>query len=206
MRVLGSSSGLCGSLVVISSNVGRVTKRRPGEVGLYLLSGTSHPLEEFDLLTLGEGHDGLLPGRRPAPVAAPTAAAGLLLGLGREHVHVEHVDLEQLFDGLLDLQLVGVVVHPERVLATLRVVHRLLADDRLEDDLRGVERHAYTSAIVSSDDCRMSSVSALMTSTMLSESARRMETVGRLRADSSSRSSLPAATTSTRPDALSASR
>ena len=49
----------------------------------------------------------------------------------------------------------------------------------------GLERHAYTSAIVVSDGCVMSSVSALRTSTTLSESARMTTTPGRLRADSS---------------------
>ena len=33
-RFWGSSSGLCGSRVVISSNVERVIWRRPGDVGL----------------------------------------------------------------------------------------------------------------------------------------------------------------------------
>ena len=105
-------------------------------------------------------------------IATALAVAALLLGLRGGHVDVQHGDLEQLRDGRGDLQLVGVVMHREGVLVTLRLVHRLLADDRAQDDLRSLERHAYTSAIVPMDGWVMTSVSAFRMSTTLSESAR----------------------------------
>jgi len=52
----------------------------------------------------------------------------------------------------------------------------------------------------------MSNTSAFMTSTMLSESGRMIDTPGMLRADRSRLASVPFATTSTRPVAASASR
>src|SRR6185503_9453849 len=100
----------------------------------------------------------------------------------------------------------GVAVNAERVLGALRLVHRLLADDRTQDDLARLEGHAYTSAMVASEGWVMSSTSAFITSTMLSESGRMIVTPGRLRADRSRFSSLPVATTRIRPAALSESR
>src|SRR5205085_5183312 len=123
-----------------------------------------------------------------------------------EDVDRHDVDLEQLLDRLLDLELIGIRVDAERVLAALGLVHRLLADDRPQHDLRSHEGHAYTSAIVDREGWVMSSVSALMTSTTLSESARMIETPGRLRAESARFCSSPWATTRTRPDTLSAPR
>src|SRR3990172_4708928 len=114
--------------------------RRPGEVALYLRSGTLHPLEEFDLVAGGDGDDGLAPGRSPTLDAHLADTATLLLRLRRQHVDAEHGDLEELLDGGLDLELVGVVVDGEGVLRVLRVVHRLLADDRSQDDLGGEQR------------------------------------------------------------------
>src|SRR3990172_2067183 len=165
--------------------------RRPGEVALYLRSGTLHPLEEFDLVAGGDGDDGLAPGRSPTLDAHLADTATLLLRLRRQHVDAEHGDLEELLDGGLDLELVGVVVDGEGVLRVLRVVHRLLADDRSQDDLGGVQRHAYTSVIVSSAGITMSSVSAFRTSTVLSESARMISTRGRLLAQPSTFSPAP---------------
>ena len=72
-----------------------------------------------------------------------------------------------------------------------------------EDDLGGGQgAHAYTSSIRARAGCSMRTMSALSRSTTLSESARITSTVGRLRADSSSFSSRPGATTRTRPVGL----
>ncbi len=131
-----------------------------------------HPLEEFDLVAGRDRHDGLLPGRGEALDAAALAVAALLLGLRGQDVDVHDRDLEELLDGVLDHQLVGVVMDRERVLATLRLIHRLLADHRSQHDLRSQERHAYTSDIVEIEGWVMSSTSASRTSTTLSESAR----------------------------------
>src|SRR5262249_30144493 len=114
----------------------------------------------------------------------------------------------ELLDRLLDLDLVGVAVDGERVLVAgagvavghRRDVDRLLADHRPEDDVgRGQGAHAYTSSIRARAGCSIRTTSAFRRSTTLSESARITSTVGRLRADSSSFSSRPGATTSTRP-------
>ena len=78
------------------------------------------------------------------------------------------------------------VVDGEGVLAAGRLVDRLLADDRTQDDLgRGQGGHAYTSCMRASEGCSISTRSALIRSTTLSESARMTSTVGRLRAESS---------------------
>src|SRR4051794_27235835 len=124
---------------------------------------SSDSLEELDLLAGGQGHDGLAPGSGPADDAPALGSAPLFLALRREHVdrHDGHVLLgEQLLDRCLDLDLVGIVMDGERVLATAALVHRLLADDRAEDHLVGGERHAYTSSIRASAGCSMSTVSA----------------------------------------------
>src|SRR5689334_9798054 len=182
-------------------------------------AASSDPLEEFDLLARGQGDDGLPPRGRVADDLATAGAAALLLGLRRQHVDRHDRDLlllVELLDRGLDLDLVGLVVDRERVLATARLVDRLLADDGAQDDLGGGQRaHAgtssrlplpYTASIRASDGCSMRTVSALSRSTTLSESARITSTVGRLRAESSSFSSRAGATTSTRPAASSALR
>src|SRR4051812_32539316 len=64
----GSTSGLCGSVVVSSSNSWTVWNRWPGEVGLYLRIGmTLCPFQELgQLLALAQLHVRLLP-IRPLP-------------------------------------------------------------------------------------------------------------------------------------------
>src|SRR3954447_22446821 len=93
-------------------------------------------LEDRDRLALAHLHDGLLPlARAPRGVAAA-------LGLGRDRgrADVDHADVEELLDRLLDLGLVRVRVDPERVLADRRQRVGLLGDDRLDDDLAGVHQ------------------------------------------------------------------
>src|SRR4029079_2951116 len=131
---------------------------------------------------------------RPAP---------LLLGLRRQDVDADDGDLllrVQLLDSRLDLDLVRVPVDREGVLAATRLVDRLLADDRAEDDLgRGQGAHAYTSSIRARAGCSISTTSAWSRSTTLSESARITSTVGRVRGDSASLSSRARGTSSTPP-------
>src|SRR5919201_5636708 len=64
----GRRSGLCGSVVVMSSNATTDMPRRPGDVGLYrLIAIVLHrPEEIFDGLPACKRHDGLLPGGRIA--------------------------------------------------------------------------------------------------------------------------------------------
>src|SRR4029078_11304435 len=159
----------------------------------------------------GQGDDGLAPRGREAEDPAAARAAALLLGLCRQDVDADDSDLlagVQLLDRRLDLDLVGVAVDRERVLvAGLRVavaerrdVDRLLADHGTDDDVGcGQCAHAYTSSIRARAGCSISTMSAFSRSTTFSESARMTSTVGRLRADSSSFSSRPGATTRTRP-------
>src|SRR6266699_3022828 len=77
VRCLGRSSDFSGSVLVISAKSATVPKRRPGEVGLYCLSGiTLDPLERrsenaAERLALPEGNERLLSvggldGRAPA--------------------------------------------------------------------------------------------------------------------------------------------
>ena len=136
---------------------------------------------------------------------AALGAAALLLGLRREDVDRRDLDLEELLDGRLDLDLGRVVVDRERVLAVLRLVHRLLADDRPDDHLVGGERHAYTSSICARAGCSITIVSALSRSTTLSESASMTST----RAGSGPRGQAlvrAGATIRTRPSTLRSSR
>src|SRR5712671_253995 len=182
--------------------------RRGGLVGTQ--RHWSDPLEELDLLAGGQGHDRFAPGCRVTGDPATLRAAALFLGLRREHVHARDGHLllgVELLDRGLDLDLVGVAVDRERVLAAGRLVDRLLADDGPDDDVGGRQGgHEYTSSIRARAGCSIRTRSALRRSTTLSESARRISTVGRLRADSSSFSSRPGAITRTRPRASSAPR
>src|ERR1700716_3003112 len=79
-----------GSSAVISSNPEMVMNRRPGLVGLNFLSGmfsSYAPEQPFDLLTLAEGDDCLLPGRRVTD-RADTAQAAPPLAAHAHRVHV----------------------------------------------------------------------------------------------------------------------
>ena len=66
---------------------------------------------------------------------AETGAGALLLAGAVEGVDVRHLDLEDLFDSLLDLHLVRVRGHHEGVLAAIGQGVALLRDDRLQDDV-----------------------------------------------------------------------
>src|SRR3954451_1224965 len=129
----------------------------PGRSPCNCEAASSDPLEEFDLLAGSQGDDRCAPGLGVADGLATAVAAALLLGLGRQDVdrHDGHVLLlVELLDRRLDLDLVGVVVDRERVLAAAGLVDRLLADDRPDDHLGGGQgAHAYTSCIRASDGC-----------------------------------------------------
>src|SRR4051794_19760646 len=88
-------------------------------------------LEDRDRLTGSDLDDGLLP--RPRAAGGDTTALGL--GGDLRGAHLDHVDVEQRLDGLLDLRLVRLVVHAERVLVGRREHVALLGDDRADDDL-----------------------------------------------------------------------
>src|SRR6266508_1115712 len=92
------------------------------------------PLHEvaLDALALGDRDDRLLAvGRAPGAPAEPARLAA-----HRDGVHVDDVDLERLGHGLGDLLLRRVAADLERVLALVRLRHRLLGDDRAQEHER----------------------------------------------------------------------
>src|SRR5690242_17956516 len=94
---------------VISAKSGTVMWRRAGLVGLYSLRAMGQvsvrrglrPLEEGDRLALLQGHEGLL----PVGAAADVPADALVLAARDRGADREHVDVEELLDGLLHLHL-----------------------------------------------------------------------------------------------------
>src|SRR5947207_4061508 len=116
VRGLGASRLFSGLSVVISEKSETVWNRRPGLVGFRLRRGIRprlSALEQRDALALGQGHDcplgvGALTEGRLAPVALPLAFAV-------ERVDLDDLHVEQLLDGLADLDLVGGGRHQERV-------------------------------------------------------------------------------------------
>src|SRR6266508_6360734 len=96
------------------------------------------PLHEvaLDALARGDRDDRLLAVGRAADAAAQPAR----LAAHRDHVDGDDVDLERLGHGLRDLLLRRAPPHLERVLALVRLRHRLLADDRAKEHER--VRHA----------------------------------------------------------------
>jgi hypothetical protein len=87
---------------------------------------------DVELLTLGQLHDRLLP--RGATPRVATQALGL-----PEHVlrgHGDHLDVEEILDGLADLRLRGPGVHLEGVLVLVVAQgHAALGHQRLLDHL-----------------------------------------------------------------------
>src|SRR5438270_4075054 len=90
--------------------------------------------EEVDAVTLGEADDGAL-GVVARADAEPRALA-LALAVGG--VDAGHLHLEDLLHGDLDLRLVGVWVHEERVLVLVDEPVALLRDHRREQDVARV--------------------------------------------------------------------
>src|ERR1700735_4751341 len=141
----GRTSDFSGSLRVISEKSEPLAPRRPGVVGLYLriatcFSLTNRSAEDVDPVTLGEGHDGAL-GVNPLAPAEPGTTP---LALPVEGVHAGHLDPEHLLDRLLDLRLVGVGGHDERVLALVEKAVALLRHHRTQQDVPGVVDPAHS--------------------------------------------------------------
>src|SRR4030095_3360660 len=92
----------------------------------------------------------LAPRSRMAGDPATARPATLLLRLGGQDVDRDDghlLLLVELLDGRLDLDLVGLVVDGERVLAAPGLIDRLLADDGAQGDLGGSQdAHADTSS------------------------------------------------------------
>src|SRR3954451_5251383 len=114
VRGLGASSDFSGRSFVISEKSETVWKRRPGLVGLRLRRGMSEPaLEQLDAITGDESDE------RPLGVGllaeAVRASHPRLLALAVQRVHLEHLDVEDGLDGVVDLGLRRVGVDLERV-------------------------------------------------------------------------------------------
>src|SRR5579871_3350620 len=141
----GRTSDFSGSLRVISEKSEPLAPRRPGVVGLYLriatcFSLTNRSAEDVDPVAFCQGHDGTLGVHSLAPAEpGPTP-----LALAVEGVHAGHLDPEHLLDRLLDLRLVGVWRHDERVLALVEKAVALLGDNRPQQDVPGVVDPAHS--------------------------------------------------------------
>src|ERR1700682_3152281 len=143
----GRTSDFSGVERVISAKSDTLAPRRPGVVGLYLriaMSVKSLSLstcrlgrcsEQVDRLAAGgQRHDGAL----GALALSVSGTGALALALPVEGVDRLHLDAEDLLDGDLDLCLVGVGAHHERVDVVLDQRVGLLRDDRGKDDVGGV--------------------------------------------------------------------
>src|SRR3954468_4768382 len=152
-------------------------------------------LEDRDGLARAHLDHGLLPG----PGAARGDAAALGLGGDLGGAHLDDVHAEQRLDGLLDLGLVRLVVHAERVLVGGREHVALLGDDRADDHLRVVHQEAFLARAtrLSSAAWLSTSVAAPTTSATPTSSTCMTFTRVRLRNDLAASSSPSASATST---------
>src|SRR4051812_27921099 len=150
----GRVSDFSGVVRVTSAKSATDEPRRPGVVGLYLRIAmssqscvTSGPSgdgssEDVDALSLGEADDRALGVR--ALAHAITSTPGLALPV--ERVDARHLDVEDLLDRDLDLGLVGVRAHEERVLVGVEQPVALLADHRRDQHVtRVLEERAHWS-------------------------------------------------------------
>src|SRR6266545_1148425 len=147
----GRTSDFSGWSRVTSTKSATLDPRRPGVVGLYLripiVSSSAHRTAEgFDAVALGERHD------RPLGVLAlaPSVSGALALAFPVRGVHLQHPYVEDLLDRDLDLCLVRVRVHQERVLVLVQQAVALLRDDRMEDDVTRVRQGYRTHSASSS--------------------------------------------------------
>src|ERR1039458_3551690 len=124
---MGASRVFSGRSLVISLKSETLWKRRPGLVGLRLRRGMFGPpsaLEQWNSVAFGESHDGPL---GIGPLAEDRLLAlPLALALAVEGVDVDHPDVEDLLDGLANLDLVGVRPHDEGVDAVVQEAIGLL--------------------------------------------------------------------------------
>src|SRR5688572_4322968 len=162
----GRTSDFSGWSRVTSAKSATLEPRRPGVVGLYLriamgresLSVLSGPVggherlgvrtpEDLDALARGEGDDGAL---GVLALAHHAALAALALALTVDRVHAEDLHLEDLLDRDLDLRLVRLRQHDERVLVGVQEAVALLGDHRGEQDVPWVtDAHAFSSVVSS---------------------------------------------------------
>ena len=104
-----------------------------------------HALEELDALgVLAQLHDGLLPGLR---VALRVRASALLLAAHRGGGDADDLHAEDLLNGLLYLDLIGILSDLKGILLDVEVLHRLLGDDGADDDIVRGGHQANTSSI-----------------------------------------------------------
>src|SRR3954454_1952067 len=171
----GRTSDFSGWSRVTSAKSATLEPRRPGVVGLYLriamgresLSVLSGPVggggswwagsrrrpsgaraaEALDAVAGGDGDDGALGVLALAHLHAPAALA---LALTVDRVHAEDLHVEDLLDSDLDLRLVRLGQHHERVLVLVEQSVALLRDDRSEQDVPGVADGHACSSVVSS--------------------------------------------------------
>src|SRR4051794_2792599 len=109
-------------------------------------SGARAP-EDLDALAGGERDDGALGVLALAHLRAPAALA---LALAVDRVHAVDLHVEDLLHGDLDLGLVRLGEHDERVLPRVDQAVALLRDDRGEQDVPGVaDAHAFSSVVSS---------------------------------------------------------
>src|ERR1700730_6202510 len=153
----GRTNDFSGVDRVISAKSETLAPRRPGVVGLYLRIPMSvkslYPRlrrcsEQVDRLAAGRQRDDGALGALPLAVSGPGALAFSLAVGG---VHRRHLDRKDLLDRDLDLGLVRVGVHQERVYVVVNQAVGLLGDDRGQDDVAGV-RHGRHQAETSSAD------------------------------------------------------
>src|SRR3954449_11348716 len=175
-----------------------------GRRGCIALQIRFQALEDRDGLAGTHLHHGLLPG----PGAAGGDAAALGLGGHLGSAHLDDVDVEQGLDGLLDLRLVRLVVHAERVLVGGREHVALLGDDRADDHLRVVHQEAFRARAtrLSSAAWLSTSVAAPTRSATPTSSTCMTFTRERLRNDLAAASSPSASATSTAPPRWASSR
>src|SRR4051794_31937867 len=113
----GSTRDFSGVERVISAKSATLEPRRPGVVGLYLRiaicpqSSGARRREDVDALTGRDTHDCSL----RVFALAKTSLGATRLALAVERVDRSDLDAEDLLNGDLDLRLVGVRVHYERV-------------------------------------------------------------------------------------------
>src|SRR3954471_240096 len=161
----GRTSDFSGWSRVTSAKSATLEPRRPGVVGLYLriaitdsvpvfypwsvdpaASGARAP-EDLDAVARRERHDGAL---GVLALAHAGAAAALALALAVDRVDAGDLHVEDLLDSDLDLRLVGLGQHDERVLVVVEQPVALLGDDRGEQDVPGVaDGHAFSSVLAS---------------------------------------------------------
>src|SRR3954454_17827127 len=109
-------------------------------------SGARAP-EDLDAVARRERHDGAL---GVLALAHAGAAAALALALAVDRVDAGDLHVEDLLDSDLDLRLVGLGQHDERVLVVVEQPVALLGDDRGEQDVPVVaDGHAFSSVVSS---------------------------------------------------------